>query len=1799
MPFNLVSKPDFLLVFDESSGRFASNYGSIPGIYSIIQGNNSTDYDWHYNANTVLSYFEGKTKIGNSMPYFSTTANTPGTNLDCINCAVGFRIRSISNGKTQLVSPTRSSSNGNISIWASVASGTGDFDLNISCISSGLVGVSYTFSSLSFNRDYKVAFSIDTTNITMCSGNFILGNGSIITSDPVNLFSYSWEDNWPLLLRDANYNNLYGLDGFLYYFVYDRGATAWGLPDLVNINQHPDTTIYGWPATSITPTISRMGANNVVSPNQKSVAVYGANLSNSTISISQTTSNNAVLGSPVTFSKANNATPLPSDNIDYLLSITRGAGGAIYNSKLESGFDYYTSPLGTLWNGDGWTVASDLNNVKSRSYTDLYELLGLAIGNNIVNKPLVMHDLINDKYYAIVFTFWQSGGNGGGFTYTRRLITFPDAVSVPQTITSTTNSSAVFDFVFDTDPNIDLSYGPANLKLTVNSQTLTIPITILPSDERAWVNITTTTNSINRISATPDIAAGDQIEVISVTGTNVTISDVSLYDDGSFDTSSDVSEFSYRIYSGTDYVWGTSATETRSILSKNAVGRNIRTFVVGDRKYSDIYNVSIPPTISVLSIGQTTVAIGILDGNNVTTRTAQIKRVADSIWTNSGIIQSGTSTYLFSSLTPSTAYNIRIKCDNAYYTNYTNVLTVNSTIITSSPTAPIITAGSVNINSISFTISGGANATSWAVQYKLASDSVWITTGASMIVGDTSYILTGLQTSSAYDIRIHATNPYGSADSNIINLTTLSGSVGSTSVTTMTLTSAAGGSNLPWMTGHFFAKGDVPAGQSLTTNTAGVTLRSVIKRTWADGSAKHAILLGTATLTSGIAKTVNIITGPPASGTNLTSSNITAAAPTASINCAGIGSVSLSTLLSSPVRTWISTPNMVECHYRGDIGSSLMSAWFHVRLYADGRMWVRAICENGYLDNGAGAVSAGLDRTYVPTITIGGTVVYNNGGTSLIHYNHTRYMAEGWIGTVSDVQPTHNVAYMRSTKLVPSYGYTGASSATLNGLNGTYIPMDHGPQTINMGDTGFQAGIGLLPNWCALYATTGDARAFKAVLCGSSSLNSYPIVFRSKNTNDIIKPSSFGNWNPSGPAGGGEDSRSAGPYTWEINHHTGDGYLAYAITGDYWHLETCAMNASNSWLYVDSGKGSGTSRLLTRQTRGTAWCLRSVGLYGAIAPDDQLTTGQVAYDYRALLEYNYSVHKATADSTTGRMQWAGSLYQYEYGRWPSDPTTGGIAPWMTDFWVSVNGFLSDIEPCTSTTNLSYVRDWMYKFTVGRLGESGISGDFDFTRAAQYGIVVSTTNLDSGWYQSWGDIHNATFGSYNTSVTNILQGTSGADPAVASTGYWGNLLPALCYAVDHKFTGADIAYARLTGATNWSTAAATFNDTPVFGCAPRVSAFSPSYSLPTTTNASTLIGTNTALSVKPSNYSDAEFDNSTFKPFGGGVFNPNYSVAGAFSLNNTGGHNDAYFPGSIIFDLLNATWTRLDNSNGIPYQSSFTYYETVDCNALPYRELTAATSGNFPCAGHVYGSQCFLNEGSKGSVIWVTRGAVAYESGPAPSAHKLDQATGLWTRAATGTAADTAHVEGSACYDPNTNVYYVSHSQFWDNNFVAYLRMSDSSWQTRALSNYPPSGTNYAKLFMFPQRRLLLMNDQAGDIFALDLSVPAGSTTWVKLTTTGSFAGNNGSNTFVYHPRTGKFYQKYDNISDTLNTLTPPTDRALGTGGTWTKGSVTITGAGLPDRTIDNSHYTCLQYAPSINSLIWVAGTTQSVAVIKV
>jgi hypothetical protein len=148
--------------------------------------------------------------------------------------------------------------------------------------------------------------------------------------------------------------------------------------------------------------------------------------------------NENLVGKPITFRKPSGQ--IAVDEVGPGLSLTRlDEGNGLVNILEEDEYDSDTSPAGTEWNSDGW---DNLDKVTEREYINFRAAVGNSTSNIVGSgrSKLVMHDIINDKYYKVQFHFFQRGGSGGdgannngsdmlgGFSYTRQEIFVPQVI---------------------------------------------------------------------------------------------------------------------------------------------------------------------------------------------------------------------------------------------------------------------------------------------------------------------------------------------------------------------------------------------------------------------------------------------------------------------------------------------------------------------------------------------------------------------------------------------------------------------------------------------------------------------------------------------------------------------------------------------------------------------------------------------------------------------------------------------------------------------------------------------------------------------------------------------------------------------------------------------------------------------------------------------------------------------------------------------------------------------------------------------------------------------------------------------------------------------------------------------------------------------------------------------------------------------------------------------------------------------------------------------------------------------------
>jgi hypothetical protein len=651
-------------------------------------------------------------------------------------------------------------------------------------------------------------------------------------------------------------------------------------------------------------------------------------------------------------------------------------------------------------------------------------------------------------------------------------------------------------------------------------------------------------------------------------------------------------------------------------------------------------------------------------------------------------------------------------------------------------------------------------------------------------------------------------------------------------VTTLQLTSATGGSQLPFTVGQALRQGDVPASQVLIADVP--NFQFIVKNRWPDGSAKFAVLSGRATLSPNAAKTLTLSTAPDAgTGKPIGPKSLARAGMTASVQFTGYGTAAWGVNdWAAPERTLVSGPQMSSFTYRKPIGSDKhLVAWLEVRSYKGGRIEVLPWVENGYLN-----VPQPGARSGNVSFTLGGTARFNQGLTLL---NHQRaVLAQGeqlthWFGADDpQITPRHDTDYLMATRLVPNYrGHTAKSSPLFERLTTRYTPLARADFPLEMGATGYHPAIGLLPEWDVAYLTTkADPRAYQAILVNTFAAGRYGVHYRDETTNRPLRFSAYPHlvMSPgSGVVAIGSSSRNtytptptgASPPTYDSPHHPSMGAMAYLVSGWTYALEQSQFVATANFL-----KNSDTTRKTTQGvfessaganiTRGAAWSLRTLAQAAALTPDKDPLRAELVASIDGNIDHYHGRYVATPNNPLGLVQ------PYDHYT-NTDPWEG--ASWMDDFFTGTVGYLSElaVNSASRQARLEAFRAFKYRSIVGRLGGSG-TGAFSYRYAAQYTVPYAPTNNadwvhgTGPWYANWGEVAREMGLPTSGKLGEPLESGYPTEP----TAYWGNLMPAISYAVDHQAPGAAEGWKRITQASNFPVQEAGYDDDPVWGVEPR-------------------------------------------------------------------------------------------------------------------------------------------------------------------------------------------------------------------------------------------------------------------------------------------------------------------------------------------------------------------------------------------
>ncbi len=642
----------------------------------------------------------------------------------------------------------------------------------------------------------------------------------------------------------------------------------------------------------------------------------------------------------------------------------------------------------------------------------------------------------------------------------------------------------------------------------------------------------------------------------------------------------------------------------------------------------------------------------------------------------------------------------------------------------------------------------------------------------------------------------------------------------------------------PYCIGFAFRKGDVPAGTGLTTSAGAIQV--TVRNTWPDGSARIAEIAGSLTLTAGVPLAVYLRPGSSASGVALNTADLKRTGVTAQIGCGTFGSVSWSGAdWDSPFMQWTAGPVMSSWIYRKPVGSDAhLVAWLEVRLFSNGAVDVLPWIENGYI-----AVPAPANKSTTYAFSLNGSERFSR-AIDLKHHQRTPLIAGSALSywNVSDpaLRFQHDAQYLMSTEMVPTYfAQMGGAAGAVSGLPTGYLPLQQGSfnyDSDNMASTGYQDPIGLLPQHDVLYLVGGSFDVYPAVVRNGYSAGRYAIHYRDEATNRPLRFSQHAHRVISDSQGFKDNGASVtglrtpvatggNPPGWDCAHSPSVGYMAYLITGRWYFMEEVLFAATANFLgngsndaLRDGAKGLVQTATDAWQTRSCAWDWRSKIQALAVVPETDATLrNELTTCVINNVDHFHTRYVARPNNPYGWIL-PGETY---------NGTVSEIAIWQQDFVTAVFGWAISLDlPLDAPTKskLGEFFQWKARSVTMRLGTRA---DWWYINADPYTIKTGTSlNIASfaagtgPWPSSVNAVYRATF----TPPPGWMGASEGLLAGEYDTGFWaramwGNLQPAIAYAVRHGAADAIEGYERMLGASNWAAVAAGFNARPVWSVAP--------------------------------------------------------------------------------------------------------------------------------------------------------------------------------------------------------------------------------------------------------------------------------------------------------------------------------------------------------------------------------------------
>ena len=562
--------------------------------------------------------------------------------------------------------------------------------------------------------------------------------------------------------------------------------------------------------------------------------------------------------------------------------------------------------------------------------------------------------------------------------------------------------------------------------------------------------------------------------------------------------------------------------------------------------------------------------------------------------------------------------------------------------------------------------------------------------------------------------------------------------------------------DVPVTFGQVFRKGDLPRFAGIRCNVGYVWAQSEVKRRYADGSVRFAILsIVLPELAAGGSKTLVTRVGPAAPpGTrpspvalgDLLKTDFDAVV-TLTFPDGTVRSASARKMLSRPGKkptTWLHNYVASEWLVSGPpVGKdgkadADLNVQFHVRAYRPcKRVRVSVVVENCW-DHWAGNIR------YDVQVSVGGREVF--AAKAVDHRRLSRWRKVFWWGGERPpVDVAHDLKYICSTGALPNYDTTlrppkpRPGRGLRPGAGPRWQIMGRGPLTAYMPTTGGRPEIAPYPEWTVRALLTRDPKEKELMLAGGDLSGSWPIHVRSKKTGRALtideRPTFWLDYRgPDKPTWQPDRTKPADPkgsrLTPDRAHQPSLAYVPYLLTGDFYYLEEAYFWGTYCLLTSWPHPRGNAKGIIAGQIRGNAWSLRNIADAGFIAcdadPEAKHFAEKIRNNIAHMTKRMYGPPEYNKIGAWGIRTTKGARIQK-----PANPNWMILAAWENDYLIWSLHHLVEL----GYAGAARPRDFMLRLRVGALTNAT---HFDPLLAAPYRFVVGERGPGKKvtFYEDW-------------------------------------------------------------------------------------------------------------------------------------------------------------------------------------------------------------------------------------------------------------------------------------------------------------------------------------------------------------------------------------------------------------------------------------------------------------------------------